>query len=102
MDLIFNRYSDPFLFINSLIKGKGLSKGLRQIIRLKDEELTWQMYLSTLSNPLAKVNSFNEFKKKLLGGRAGLSDRKTKEVQAEKVKKISNESANILKNFKPQ
>ena len=102
MDLIFNRYSSPFLFINSLINTNSLSKGILEIINLKDDELTWQMYCSLLSNPMSKIKSYKDFKKQLGRGQSSNTKNNSKELKAIQVKEISEKSNSILSKFKPQ
>lgn len=102
MDLIFNRYSSPFLFINSLINTNSLSKGILEIINLKDDELTWQMYCSLLSNPMNKIKSYKDFKNNLYGKRGGVQDRHTNKLKENEVKHIAEQSNSILSKFKPR
>ena len=100
--MLFSRYANPFLFINTLIKSNSLRKGLLDILMIKEEETMWDMYCSLLSNPLNKIKSFKEFKEKACG--ANVSDRTSTQsnLQEEEVKAISSKSNTILKNFKPQ
>lgn len=78
-------------------------KGLLSLIEIKQDELTWQMYCSLLANPMNKIKSYKDFKKRLYGG--GNSNRNTaqqKELREIEVEKISKQSNNILAKFKPQ
>ena len=102
MDLIFSRYSSPFLFIDSLIKSNSLIKGIIEIIKLKDDELTWQMYCSLVSNPMSKIESYKDFKNQL-GRRQSISTKSnSKGLKSIQVKEISEQSSNILNSFKPR
>ena len=102
MDLIFSRYSSPFLFIDSLIKSNSLIKGIIEIIKLKDDELTWQMYCSLISNPMSKVTAYKDFKNQL-GRRQSISTKSnSKGLKSIQVKEISEQSSNILNSFKPR
>lgn len=102
MDLIFSRYSSPFLFIDSLIKSNSLIKGIIEIIKLKDDELTWQMYCSLISNPMSKVTSYKDFKNQL-GRRQSINTKNnSKELKSIQIKEISEKSSNILNGFKPR
>ena len=102
MDLLFNRYANPFLFINTLIKSNSLKKGLLDVLKIKDEELMWETYLSLVANPLNKIKSFDEFKSKTGVSNVDVSHSNNNGLQEKEVKDISNQSNNILKNFKPQ
>lgn len=102
MDLIFSRYSSPFLFIDSLIKSNSLIKGIIEIIKLKDDELMWQMYCSLLSNPMSKVKSYKDFKNQLGRGQSINTKNNSKELKSIQVKEISEKSSNILNGFKPR
>lgn len=101
MDLLFTRYANPFLFINSLIKSNSLNKGLLSLIEFKNDDLTWQMYCSMLANPMNNATSYKEFKKKLYGNQSKTSSEK-QELKNEEIKRISKESNDILAKFKPQ
>lgn len=102
MDLIFNRYSSPLLFIDSLINSGFLIKGILEIIKIKDDELTWQMYCSLLSNPMSKIKSYKDFKNQLRRGQSSNTKNNSKELKAIQVKEISEKSNSILSKFKPQ
>lgn len=102
MDLLFSRYASPFLFVDSLIKSNSLFKGLLSIIQIKDDELTWQMYCSLLSNPMNKIKSYKEFKNNLYGKRGGVQDRHTNKLKENEVKHIAEQSNSILSKFKPR
>lgn len=102
MDLLFNRYASPFLFVDTLIKSNSLHKGLLDIIKLKDEEMTWQMYCSLLSNPMSKIKSYKDFKNQLRRGQSSNTKNNSKELKAIQVKEISEKSNSILSKFKPQ
>lgn len=102
MDLIFSRYSSPFLFIDSLIKSNSLIKGIIEIIKLKYDELTWQMYCSLVSNPMSKIESYKDFKNQLGRGQSINTKNNSKELKSIQVKEISEKSSNILNSFKPR
>lgn len=100
--MLFSRYANPFLFVDSLIKSNSLSKGLLSIIQIKDDELTWQMYCSLLSNPMNKIKSYKDFKNNLYGKRGGVQDRHTNKLKENEVKHIAEQSNSILSKFKPR
>lgn len=102
MDLLFSRYANPFLFVDTLIKSNSLYKGLLSVIQVKDDEMAWQMYCSLLANPMNKIKSYKEFKNNLYGKRGGVQDRHTNKLKENEVKQIAEKSNNILNNFKPQ
>ena len=100
--MLFCRYSNPYLLIDTLIKSNSLRKGLLDIIKIKDEESMWEMYCSLLSNPMNKIKSFKEFKNKMYGGKVNKTEPLRKTLKGDEVLSISNKSDNILKNFKPR
>lgn len=102
MDLLFSRYANPFLFVDTLIKSNSLYKGLLSVIQVKDDEMAWQMYCSLLANPMNKIKSYKEFKNNLYGKRGVVQDRHTNKLKENEVKQIAEKSNNILNNFKPQ
>ena len=100
--MLFSRYASPFLFVDTLIQSNSLHKGLLDIIKLKDEEMTWQMYCSLISNPMSKVKSYKDFKNQL-GRRQSISTKSnSKGLKSIQVKEISEQSSNILNSFKPR
>ena len=102
MDLLFSRYASPFLFVDTLIQSNSLHKGLLDIIKLKDEEMTWQIYCSLISNPMSKVKSYKDFKNQLGRGQSISTKINSKGLKSIQVKEISEQSSNILNSFKPR
>lgn len=45
MDLIFNRYSSPFLFIDTLILNGKFSQGISELWDFHDDDKRWDFYL---------------------------------------------------------
>lgn len=98
MDLIFKRYSSPFLFLDNLIETGDLEEGIDVIISQSDDDKDWELYLSlnpwnekdfrTWKNDILKSNSSNEITMNKLEAE------KHFEIEVEK-------SQNILKGFKP-
>lgn len=72
------------------------------MIEIKEEEMTWQMYCSLLSNPMSKIKSYKDFKANLHGKRTKEANTYTKELKEIEVKNISEKSNNILSKFKPR
>lgn len=97
MDLVFKRYSSPFLFLNILIENNNFSSGIDELYHIKNEEKWWEMYLATL--PLNE-KSYDEWKKESLKG-SDLSINKSEELSVEYVETAIKKSQDILSNFNP-
>ena len=93
-DLIFKRYSSPFLFLDNLLIQGRFSDGIGTIYKQVDEEKMWQLYLSI---PM-KEQSYNDWKNEMLFKD---EEEPTFEV-AEDIEEVKNKARNILKNFKPE
>jgi hypothetical protein len=93
-DLIFKRYSSPFLFLDNLIIQGRFSDGIDTIYKQVDEEKMWQLYLSI---PMKK-QSYVEWKNEIISR----NEEKPSFEVAEDIENIKNKSRNILKNFKPE
>jgi hypothetical protein len=88
-DLVFKRYSSPFIFLDTLIINNQLNDGIDTIYKQVDEEKLWQLYLS---NPM-KDKSFRDWKADIVA--------QNEEIQEEDIEAARDEARNILKNFKP-
>lgn len=62
MDLLFQRYADPFLFLDQLIECGQFQEGLCKISRSVQEDKLFQMYLHSTDFSI----SFNEWKREVL------------------------------------
>jgi len=60
--LLFSQYANPFLFINTLIKGKRLYEGIDFIIADEVERKNWQLYCACAANPFAEMKPYEEWK----------------------------------------
>lgn len=98
MDLIFKRYSNPFLLLDSLIESDDLEDTVDMIINQSRNDNDWQLYLSL--NPWNEKN-FLEWKKEVyesnVSNEIAMSKREAKECFENEYKK----SQDILNNFKP-
>ena len=93
-DLIFKRYSSPFLFLENLIIQGKLCEGIDTIYKQINEEKLWQLYLSI---PMKEI-SYHEWKNKVLSE----NEEKPSFEVAEDLEQVKNRAKNILKNFKPE
>lgn len=89
--MIFKEYSNPFIFLDVLIKQGKLSPGINEIIQSVENEKLWQMYLHTL--PYNEL-SFNDWKGELYAAQ----DDDNSEVD---IGAIREQSLNLLHNYKP-
>ncbi len=94
MDLVFKRYSSPFFLDYSIENGK-LCELVDTLIKKRDEEMMWDMYLATL---LHNNKSFNEWKKEILG--TSTSNKATK-MSKKEIDATIKKSQRILCGFKP-
>ena len=95
-DLIFKRYSSPFLFLDNLIIQGKLSEGIDTIYKQTDEDKLWQLYLSI---PM-KEKSYEDWKNEIL-----FKDKEQEQDSfevAENLEEVKNKVRNILKTFKPE
>ena len=95
MDLVFKRYSSPFLFLDIFIENNDFSRFVDELYHLKNEDRWWEMYLATL--PL-NDKSYDEWKKQSTKGNKATS---TDEITKEYVETAIEKSKNILSNFNP-
>lgn len=95
MDLIFKRYSSPFLFLDILIENNNFVRGIDELYRQKSEEKWWEMYLATL--PM-NDKSFEEWRREALKGRPTNSNNSLSKKEVEVAK---NKAENMLCNFNP-
>ena len=95
MDLVFKRYSSPFLFLDILIESGSFCSGIDELFNLKNEDRLWELYLATI--PL-NDKSYEDWKKE------NVKNNKTsveKEITTEYVETAIKKSQNILSNFNP-
>lgn len=98
MDLIFKRYSSPFLFLDNLIESNDLNEGIDMIIEKEQENKDWKLYLSL--NPW-NDKPFSEWRKEFYKSDNSNENYLTKEQAEQQFKTEYEKSQNILNNFKP-
>lgn len=102
-DLIFKRYSSPFLFLDNLILQGRFSDGIDTIYKQVDEEKMWQLYLSSVTFRAMNndFKSYYDWKNETLSQN---EEKPTFEVAEDKedIEEVKNKARNILKNFKPE
>lgn len=94
MDLVFKRYSSPF-FLDLCVEHGQLEDLVDEILKKKDEEMLWDMYLATLPY---NDKSFNDWKQETL------KTNKKQNVQTMSKREIDatiQKSQDILRGFKP-
>ena len=89
-DLVFKRYSSPFIFLDSLIVNEQFNDGIVMIFNQAEEEKLWQLYLSIPT----KEKSYMEWKEEVIA-------QTHEEVEEEDIEAARDRARNILKNFKP-
>lgn len=98
MDMIFKRYSSPFIFLDSLIENNQLNDYIIFLYKQQQEEKWWELYLATL--PL-NDKSFEDWKKESSKGSYSYSNNVDIEISKSDVDTIIKNSQNILSGFKP-
>lgn len=94
MDLVFKRYSSPFLLLDSLIENSKFLEFIVELLNDYQEEQLYEFWLHKVHD-----KSYEEFKK-------GVESEKEKneapeELNDERVTEIIQESYAIINNFKP-
>lgn len=87
MDLIFKRYSNPYLVLNEMILYGSFSDFVNEIISNYNDELLYQLWLS--NNPYNKVE-YVDFKKSLMNP-----------VETKSLETTIEDSYKMLNDFKP-
>ena len=90
MDLLFNRYANPFLLIDNLIITHQLSKFILEFIDIINDEEIYDIWLHRIFD-----KSFSEFKNEVLGANEKV------EISNDDVETTIKDSYEILNNFKP-
>lgn len=98
MDLIFKRYSNPFLFLDTLIESDDLEEAVDMIINQSRNDNDWQLYLSL--NPWNE-KSFSEWKKEVYKSNTSNEISITKKEAKECFENEYKKSLDILNNFRP-
>jgi len=98
MDLIFKRYSSPFLFLDFLIENDEFDEGIDTIISQNEKDKDWQLYLSL--NPW-NDKPFKEWRDEVYQSSNSIENNMSKKQAEEHFKTEYEKSQNILNNFKP-
>lgn len=91
--MVFNRYSSPFIFLDTLLLQGRFYEGVSTIYKQIDEERLWQLYLSI---PL-KEKTFDDWREEINGSQKQVV-KEDNEIDFEAAKQGAR---NILKTFKP-
>ena len=95
MDLLFQRYADPFIFLNGMIQTHRFSEFVESFVEIvnkeRQEKHNWEYFLHRIFD-----KSYNEFKDEI---KVNQDNQNMSESQIEATILHSN---NILKNFNPE
>ena len=91
MDLIFKRYSNPYMLLNEMILYGKFSKFIDFIVEKETNDTLFKIYLS--NNPYNEL-SFVDWKDKML-------EKDDKKENSKSIESTVKCSLNILKGFKP-
>lgn len=95
MDLVFSRYSSPLFFLDYCIESGTFENTVEFLIKKKDEEKWWNLYLATL--PL-NDKSYDEWKKECQGNS---KNNETTNLSKDEIDTVIKNSQDILSGFKP-
>lgn len=90
MDLIFKRYSSPFIFLEKLIENNKFYEGVQTILDKANDDKLWELYLHSMSE-----KSFIEWK-------AGLTYKDDEEPKELNIEVAKMKARNILNHFNPE
>lgn len=96
MDLVFKRYSSPFLFLDVLIENNNFSEGIDELFNQQKEERWWELYLATLPLNEKTYECWRKEMEKEISTKPTNSSLTKKEIEAS-----INKAQNILDNFNP-
>lgn len=91
MDLLFQKYASPFLFLDEVIANGDFVEWLNEFIQAENDNQTWEVWLHKVYD-----KDFESFKTSVID-----SQRKP-QITFEAVKETINNSKEILNNFKPK
>lgn len=90
MDLLFKRYTDPFLLINQMIMMSCFADFIFELLHKDDEDKLWDLYLHKVETD----KSFDEFKNDAYI--------QNEEITQEDLETTINYSTALLQDFNPQ
>lgn len=93
MDLLYQRYANPFSFLSRVTFIYGFSETITKIWNEACEDKIFRMYLHSFSD-----KSFNEYKEELLNSS---KDKEELVINDEEKEEIVKKSNSILQNFIP-
>lgn len=101
MDLLFRRYANPYIFLDSCILSNEFSNAIDFIFKEDENEKLWDLYLHTL--PLNE-KSFEDWKNGIIASPSNVTEMnvdKTANMTKEEVDATIQKTQKILRNFKP-
>lgn len=95
MDLLYQRYADPFSFVDGMIQTGRLEEFVCEFTKTtfkeKQKKANWEYFLHKVW-----TGSFEDFEAELK------NDAEIKSLSSEQIETTVKESMNILKNFNPE
>lgn len=90
MDRLYQRYADPFSFINGMIRTGRFAEFVSDFMAATDSEKEWEVWLHKVFDV-----TYSEFKQ-------GIEDtKKNQQMSSGAIETTINESMNILNDFNP-
>lgn len=90
MDLIFKRYSSPFILLDNYLRLGRFDEFVDEVIKANNEDETYKVWLLKVHD-----KSYEEFREEVL------NSSKNKASTPEQIKATISESKNILNGFNP-
>lgn len=88
MDLVFKRYSSPYLFLDQLIENNIFSSFIDEFVEIQNNDMMWEFFLHKVYD-----KSFEEFKNEF---------KSSEEPTETNVKTTVQKSFDMLNNFVPE
>ena len=95
MDLVFKRYPSPF-FLDMCIENGQLSEFVDGVLKKRDDDMLWEMYLATLPH---NEKSFNNWRQEIL--KTTNKQQNVKIMSKKEIDATIKKSQEILSGFKP-
>ncbi len=91
MDLLFKRYANPYIFLDSMLESGCFNEAITQIWNFDQEDISWEYFLHKVWD-----KAFDEFKNEIS------SNNELEPIKEEVIEATVLKSKNILDGFTPE
>ena len=91
MDLLFKRYANPYIFLDSMLESGCFNEAITQIWNFDQEDINWEYFLHKVWD-----KAFDEFKNEIS------SNNELEPIKEEVIEATVLKSKNILDGFTPE